>query len=119
MMKLTRIKISTFTCTILLVVALSAVGRVSAQPDLIVTDLEVTSYTETDIYYSYTIKNVGDEPAVLEGPTGDHYDNVSVQALLSADQIYGGIGDLSAGGRVLSLEKRSQVLSGARRPWIH
>jgi hypothetical protein len=102
-MKLTRKKINYIVCIILFVVTFLASGQVSAQPDLIVSELSVTSYAANYIYYSYTIKNVGDVPAILEGPTGVSNDNVGVQAYLSADQIFHNAGDIAAGGRVLSM----------------
>jgi hypothetical protein len=76
-------------------------------PDLIVTELEVLDFVEDVppgagmIEYGYTIQNVGGMPANLDGPTALDADNVSVQALLSADDIFGNAGDLPAGGRIL------------------
>ncbi len=73
-------------------------------PDLIVTELEVLEYnSEPDpdvplapywISYSYTVKNIGCSAVDLNG--------VSVQAMLSDDDVFGGPGDIPAGGVVLS-----------------
>lgn len=70
-------------------------------PDLIVSKLEVVSFTATSITYSYTIKNVGTAPANLDGPTSADFDNVSVQAFLSQDTIFNNAGDIPAGGTIL------------------
>jgi len=101
----TRTKINKLVYHLLLIAVLSVSGRAFAQdlPDLVVTDLAVTSYTANSIAYSYTVANVGDAQANLEGPTPSDFDNVGVQAYLSADQIFANAGDIPAGGTVLGM----------------
>lgn len=47
-----------------------ALGEAAGQPDLVVSDLQVDFYTEDWIQYDFTVTNVGDGPANLDGPTG-------------------------------------------------
>ena len=72
-------------------------------PDLILTSLTVTVQSANSISYSWTIQNVGDSPANLDGPTSNEADNVSVQAFLSQDTIFENAGDSPAGGTILGL----------------
>lgn len=72
-------------------------------PDLILTSLTVTAHTPNSISYSWTIRNIGDVPANLDGPTSAEEDNVSVQAYLSQDTIFENAGDSPAGGTILGL----------------
>jgi hypothetical protein len=74
----------------------------SGNPDLIVTLLNVTNYSDTAIYYSFTLKNIGTASANLDGPTTVEYDNVSIQTFLSTDTIYSN-DDKAAGGTILGL----------------
>jgi hypothetical protein len=82
------------------------------QPDLVITSLQVTSFTSSSIQYSYTIKNVGTGPANLDGPTSAEYDNVSVQAFLSSDNIFNNAGDIAAGGSILGLSPLGELAPG-------
>jgi hypothetical protein len=80
------------------------VGLISVEPerpDLVVSSLAVTCWTPTTITWSYTIKNIGNGPASLDGPTSANSDNVSVQAYLSADTVFGNGGDVAAGGTII------------------
>ncbi|MEM6631717.1 MAG: CARDB domain-containing protein [Bacteroidota bacterium] len=70
-------------------------------PDLVVKSLTVTSYSESNIQYSYVIENIGTGPADLNGPTNANNDNVSVQAFLSADEVFNNADDIAAGGSIL------------------
>jgi hypothetical protein len=70
------------------------------KPDLIVSSLEITSVTPR-IDYTYTIMNIGEAPANLDGPTEANHDNVAVQAMLSADTVFGNAGDIPAGGTII------------------
>ena len=70
-------------------------------PDLVVTSLQVDSWTSEQIFYTYTISNIGEEPVNLDGPTDELSDNVRVQAYLSSDTVYDS-NDIFAGGRVIS-----------------
>lgn len=75
-------------------------------PDLIVSELVVDSLTATTVAYSYTVMNIGYGPADLNGPNPDplvNVDNVSVQALLSPDDVFNNAGDVAAGGTILGI----------------
>ncbi|MBU1169326.1 MAG: hypothetical protein KKD44_07155 [Proteobacteria bacterium] len=82
-------------------------------PDLVVTALEVTAWTDNSISYSYTITNVGDAPANLDGPTDENYDNVSVQAFLSSDTVFNNSGDIPAGGTIVGYSPLGELAPGA------
>jgi hypothetical protein len=72
------------------------------KPDLIVSSVEVTSVSATTISYEFEIKNIGDETADIDGPTGDPSDNIAYQAVLSMDTDYeNGIAGVG-GGYLLS-----------------
>jgi len=57
--------------------------------------------TATSIDYCYEITNIGNAPANLDGPTAAEFDNVNVQAFVSADTIFRNAGDVAAGGTIL------------------
>jgi len=90
---------------------LAALGT-SGQPDLIVQELEVIDHATYDIAYRYTIKNVGDGPANLDGPTGVNSDNVSVQAFVSTDTVFNNGNDLAAGGTIVGLSPLGPLAPG-------
>jgi len=72
-------------------------------PDLIMDSVEVLACDETSISYSATIKNVGDEEALLNNNQSTCSQNVSIQAYLRVnnDGSTNG-GDKPAGGTVIS-----------------
>jgi hypothetical protein len=70
----------------------------TAQADLVVSSLSVSSWSAGRIDYDYTITNIGDAAANLDGPTDASFDNVAVQAFLSADTVFYNAGDVPAGG---------------------
>lgn len=72
-----------------------------AFPDLVISSLSAKLVPPNKIQYSWTITNVGAAPAKLEGPTPGSSDNVSVQAMLSKDTVFGNAGDLPAGGTIV------------------
>jgi subtilase family serine protease len=74
---------------------------VTGQPDLVVSSLVVTGFTLNSISYTYTITNIGTGPANLDGPTSGNADNVSVQAVISADTVFENAGDVPAGGTII------------------
>ena len=80
---------------------IGTIGVDAGKPDLVVSALSVTAHTATSITYAYTIKNIGTAPANMDGPTSADADNLSVQAYLSADTIYGNAGDIPAGGTIV------------------
>jgi hypothetical protein len=70
-------------------------------PDLVISSLSAKLVAPNRVQYSWTITNVGSGPANLDGPTASNADNVSVQAMLSKDTIFGNAGDVPAGGTIL------------------
>jgi len=84
----------------------------AGDPDLIVNSLVVDTFTPTYIRYSYTITNIGTAPADLDGPTGENDDNVSVQAYISADEVFNNPGDIPAGGTILGLSPLGELAPG-------
>ena len=85
---------------------------VSRNADLVVSQLEVTSFSSSQISYSYTLQNVGSSPVNLDGPTSANYDNVSVQAYVSTDPVFNNGDDLPAGGTVVGLSPLGLLLPG-------
>lgn len=90
----------------------SATPEGTALPDLVVSELSVVSFSETTIRYQYTLTNVGEGPALLDGPTEAEYDNVKVQAFLSADEVFANAGDLPAGGTIIGLSPLGWLAPG-------
>lgn len=84
-----------------------------SNPDLVITAFEITAVTNNSVTYEWTIMNIGDAPADLEGPTLDTADNVSVQALLSQNTTFGDAGDMPAGGTVLGSSPIAPLAPGA------
>lgn len=70
-------------------------------PDLVISSLSANLVGEGRVSYSFTITNVGNQPANLDGPTDSNSDNVSVQAFISKDTLFRNKGDLPAGGTIL------------------
>ncbi len=84
----------------------------TGQPDLVVTSLTLNIFSPNFIRYSYTITNAGTAPANLDGPTGENYDNVSVQAFISEDEIFNNYGDTPAGGTILGPSPLGELAPG-------
>jgi len=70
-------------------------------PDLVISSLSAKLVAPNSVKYSWTITNVGSGPANLDGPTASNADNVTVQAMLSKDTVFGNAGDVPAGGTIL------------------
>ena len=70
-------------------------------PDLVISSLSAKLIAPNRVQYSWTVTNVGNAPANLDGPTAGNADNVSVQAFLSKDTVFGNTGDVPAGGTIL------------------
>lgn len=70
-------------------------------PDLVISSLSAKLVAPNSVKYSWTISNVGSGAAKLEGPTAASADNVSVQAMLSKDTVFGNAGDVAAGGTIV------------------
>lgn len=112
---------------IVMAVALCACSGVNAQvklppppqplkvPDLVISSLSAKLVPPNKIQYSWTITNVGSAPARLEGPTAASSDNVSVQAMLSKDTVFGNAGDLPAGGTIVGTSPLPNLAPGASK----
>ncbi len=85
-----------------------------AGPDLILSSLQVLQPVDPahGVSFEYTVKNVGDRPASLEGPTGGDLDNVAIQAFVSADLVYANAGDLPAGGTIITPSPAGSLAPG-------
>jgi len=68
-------------------------------PDLVISSLSAKLIAPNRVQYSWTVTNVGNAPANLDGPTAAK--NVAVQAFLSKDTVFGNTGDVPAGGTIL------------------
>jgi hypothetical protein len=84
-------------------------------PDLVISSLSAKLVPPNKIQYSWTITNVGSGPAGLEGPTAASSDNVSVQAMLSKDTVFGNAGDLPAGGTIVGNSPLPNLAPGASK----
>jgi subtilase family serine protease len=84
-------------------------------PDLVISSLSAELTSPDTVSYSYTITNVGTEPANLDGPTGNNADNVSVQAFISKDTIFQNQDDLAAGGTILDVSPLGLLHPGESR----
>ncbi|UCD93852.1 MAG: T9SS type A sorting domain-containing protein, partial [Candidatus Zixiibacteriota bacterium] len=67
------------------------------QPDLAFDSLDITFFSPDSVLFYYRIKNVGAQPANLEGPTDVSIDNVNIMAYVSTDTIYINGNDMIAG----------------------
>jgi hypothetical protein len=96
-------KIIGFTLMLCLIMSLLisslSVGLFAAgEPDLVFTDAKITSKTDSDIGFQYTIKNNG-------ASTIPSLYNVSIQCFYSDNTIFYDSGDVAAGGSVLALNR--------------
>jgi hypothetical protein len=84
-------------------------------PDLVISSLSAKLVPPNKVQYSWTITNVGAGSAKLEGPTPGSSDNVSVQAMLSKDTVFGNAGDLPAGGTIVGNSPLANLAPGASK----
>ena len=84
-------------------------------PDLVISSLTASLVGEGRVSYSFIITNVGNAPANLDGLTDANHDNVSVQAYISKDTLFGNDGDLPAGGTIIGHSPLGQLKPGASR----
>lgn len=107
-----------------LAVALCACSGASAQvvppkpvliPDLVISSLSAKVIAPNRIQYSWTITNVGTGSANLEGPNSGSTDNISVQAFVSKDTVYGNTGDVAAGGTIVGTSPLAKLDPGKSR----
>lgn len=82
------------------------------KPDLIVTDIKITTWDSMSIYYTYTIQNIGNWRVNLDGLTGKEEDNVKVQAFVSPDSAYEAGKETPAGGSILGLSPLGYLRQG-------
>ena len=68
-------------------------------PDLIVENVDVLSIDSVSVIYQFTVRNIGDGMADLDGPDDVNiFDNVNFRGVLSPDDILDNAGDKAAGG---------------------
>ena len=84
-------------------------------PDLVISSLTASLVGGGRVSYSFTITNVGNKPANLDGPTDSNPDNVSVQAFISKDTLFRNKGDLPAGGTIVGLSPLGYLKPGRSR----
>ena len=83
-----------------------------SMPDLVISDLAITSFVDGQATYTYTITNIGDGPANLDGPTADDADNVAIQGFASADEIFHNAGDIPVGGSIIGISHLGILMPG-------
>lgn len=83
-------------------------------PDLIATSLTVTYFSDTLIKYSYTIKNIGEARANMDGLTTADDDNLSVGACQTEDTI-SSVSDVPAGGTIVGSSPLGFLIPGQSR----
>lgn len=72
-------------------------------PDLVVESVQVLNINSTAIVYQFTVRNIGDGMADLDGPDDVGWaDNVNFRGVLSPDDILDNFGDKGAGGAYLN-----------------
>ncbi len=93
--------------------------KISTYSDLVVSNITPIYYdaTRTQLAFQYTVKNLGDSPANIEGDSRTTTDNVMVQGILSANDVLGDADDVAAGTAVLygnrsGLLEPSKTLTG-------
>jgi hypothetical protein len=86
--------------------------EISTLSDLAVTNVRPLYCDSGFLEYQYTVTNIGDSPADLEGPTGADTDNVTIQGILSADDVLGNADDVPAGTDVLRGDRLGQLEAG-------
>lgn len=84
-------------------------------PDLIISSLSAKFIAPNKVQYSWTITNIGTGPVNLDGPTPANSDNLSVQAMVSKDTVFGNAGDVPAGGTIIGVSPLGNLAPGASR----
>ena len=84
-------------------------------PDLVISALSATLVEQKRVHYSYTIRNMGTQPANLDGATDANHDNVKVQAFISNDSVFRNEGDLPAGGTIVGRSPLGMLMPGESR----
>ncbi len=84
------------------------------RPNLIIEELELTNNTGSSISLGYTLLNNGSQPANLNGPTDENFDNVSIQAFFSEDPILSPNQDQAGGGTIVGISPIQEIEPGER-----
>ena len=84
-------------------------------PDLVISSLSAKFIPPNKVQYSWTITNMGTGPINLDGPTAANSDNLSVQAMVSKDTVFGNAGDVPAGGTIIGVSPLGSLAPGASR----
>lgn len=84
-------------------------------PDLVISSLSAKIVGPNRVQYSWTITNVGTGPVNMDGPTANNADNLSVQAFVSKDTIFGNAGDIPAGGTIIGVSPLGNLAPGASK----
>jgi hypothetical protein len=84
-------------------------------PDLVISSLSAKFIAPNKVQYFWTITNIGTGPVNLDGPTAANSDNLSVQAMVSKDTVFGNAGDVPAGGTIVGVSPLGSLASGASR----
>jgi hypothetical protein len=88
--------------------------KISTFSDLIVSKLLPTYYDSVSgkLQYQYTVMNVGDSPANIEGATSAATDNVMVTGILSSNSVLGDSDDVPAGSAPLYGDRAGLLEAG-------
>src|SRR5258708_6663744 len=84
-------------------------------PDLVISSLSAKFIAPNKVQYSWTITNVGTGSVNMDGPTANNSDNLSVQAMVSKDTVFGNAGDVPAGGTIIGVSPLGNLIPGASR----
>ena len=115
-----RLALGLLTMAVALCVSPTASAQINPPKPIKVADLVISSLSAkfiapNKVQYSWTITNVGSGAARLEGPTSGSSDNVSVQAMLSKDTVFGNAGDIPAGGTIVGNSPLADLAPQASR----
>ena len=114
---LTALKLFVMGATLCVCSTAGAQGPVKPPkiPDLIISSLSAKLVAPNKVQYSWTITNVGLGTVKLDGPTASNADNVSVQAFISKDTVFGNAGDVPAGGTIIGVSPLGDLAPQASR----
>jgi hypothetical protein len=84
-------------------------------PDLVISSLSAKFIPPNRVQYSWTITNIGTGSVNMDGPTANNADNLSVQAMVSKDTVFGNAGDVPAGGTIIGTSPLGNLAPGASK----
>jgi hypothetical protein len=84
-------------------------------PDLVISSLSAKFIPPNRVQYSWTITNIGTGSVNMDGPTANNSDNLSVQAMVSKDTVFGNAGDVPAGGTIIGTSPLGNLAPGASK----